>query len=328
MALLDISNLCVAFETSTGLIRVLDEVSYSVGRGQAVGLVGESGCGKSMTALAIMGLLPKAARISGAIHFDGQDLLALDDTAMSDLRGRRLAMVFQEPMTALNPVRTIGHQIAEGLRWHFGLRTREARRRTAELLTRVGLPAGRSGMGVYPHELSGGQRQRVVIAMALASGPDILIADEPTTALDVTTQAQILDLLVEIAATENMALVLITHDLGVIAQMTDRMAVMYAGRIVEDGPTALVFSQMAHPYTRGLFAALPTADLVSAGPGGGGRLKAIPGEVPSLGEVLRFGCAFAPRCAGADARCRSSQPPRIVVGPDHGAACLRPQKGA
>lgn len=328
MALLDIADLSVAFETSTGRIEVLSEVSFGVGRGQAIGLVGESGCGKSMTALAIMGLLPDTARASGAIRFDGQDLLALDDTAMSALRGRRLAMVFQEPMTALNPVRTIGHQIAEGLVWHLGLGRRDARRRAAGLLARVGLPAGRSGLGRYPHELSVGQRQRVVIAMALACGPDILIADEPTAALDVTTQGQILDLLVEIAATENMGLVMITHDLGVIAEMTDRMVVMYAGRIVEAGPTTQVFRHMAHPYTSGLFAALPAADLVGSGPPGPGRLAAIRGEAPTPGEVLRFGCAFAPRCARADTRCRSAVPPSVAVGPDHGAACFRPKERA
>jgi peptide/nickel transport system ATP-binding protein len=234
-------------------------------------------------------------------------------------------MVFQEPMTALNPVRTIGHQVAEGLRHHLGLTTRAARRRAEALLSRVGLPPRRFPLSRYPHELSGGQRQRVVIAMALACGPEILIADEPTTALDVTTQAQILDLLVELSAEEQMGLLLITHDLGVIAEMTDRMLVMYAGRIVEDGPTASVFRDMAHPYTRALFAAMPTADLAGGGAiRPGGRLAAIPGDVPAAGAAMRFGCPFAPRCPRVEARCRSSDPPPVVVGPGHNAACYRP----
>ncbi len=325
MDLLSVSNLSVGFDTPSGQIRILDQISFTVGRGQSVGLVGESGCGKSMTALAIMGLLPVAARATGTIKLDGQDLLTLDDTAMSGLRGRRLAMIFQEPMTALNPVQTIGHQVAEGVRWHLGLGRRAARRTAAELVARVGLPAGRQGLGRYPHELSGGQRQRVVIAMALACGPDILIADEPTTALDVTTQGQILDLLVQITATEKMGLLLITHDLGVIAQMTDRMMVLYAGRIVETGPTAGVFNAMAHPYTRGLFAALPSSDLVTSGPRGRERLAAIPGDVPAPSEALQFGCAFAPRCPLAETRCRSSEPPQIALQADHSVACFRPQ---
>jgi len=325
MVLLEVANLSVDFDTLSGRVNILDRINFTVGRGECVGLVGESGCGKSMTALAIMGLLPAAASVTGTIRLDGQDLLTLDDTAMSALRGRRLGIVFQEPMTALNPVRTIGHQVAEGLRWHTGMGRGAARRAAAALLTRVGLRSDRFGLGRYPHELSGGQRQRVVIAMALACGPDILIADEPTTALDVTTQGQILDLLVNIAATENMGLILITHDLGVIAQMTDRMMVMYAGRTVEDGPTAAVFEAMAHPYTRGLFAALPSSDLVPSGPRARGRLAAIPGEVPTPSEALRFGCAFAPRCQLADARCRSSEPPLMVMKAKHSAACFRPQ---
>ncbi len=325
MDMLDISDLSVGFDAPSGQIKILDQISFGIGRGQSVGLVGESGCGKSMTALAIMGLLPRSARATGAIRLDGHDLLALDDTAMSALRGRRLGMIFQEPMTALNPVRTIGNQVAEGRRWHLDLGRGAASREAAGLLARVGLPADRSGLGRYPHELSGGQRQRVVIAMALACGPDILIADEPTTALDVTTQGQILDLLVQISANEKMGLLLITHDLGVIAQMTDRMMVMYAGQIVETGPTVEVFKSMAHPYTRGLFAALPSSDLVTSDLRGRGRLAAIPGEVPTPGETLQFGCAFAPRCPLADARCRSSVPPSIVMTAGHSVACFRPQ---
>ena len=326
MSSLEVSGLCVGFEAESGQIEILNQVSFNVGKGESIGLVGESGCGKSMTALAIMGLLPDAAMVSGEVRFDGMDLLTLDDKAMSALRGQRIAMIFQEPMTALNPVQSIGDQITEGLRLHMGLGRRAARHKAADLLGRVGLPVDRFPLGRYPHELSGGQRQRVVIAMALACHPDILIADEPTTALDVTTQGQILDLLVEIAATEDMGLVMITHDLGVIAEMTDKMLVMYAGSIVEAGPTPSVFRDMEHPYTRGLFAALPTADLVGGGRGGA-RLPAIPGEVPIAGEALRFGCAFAPRCARADARCRSGIPPQVEVGPSHTTACFHPGGG-
>ena len=252
MALLEIEGLDVAIGTPLGPVEILREVGLTLERGESLGLVGESGCGKSMTALAILGLLPEAARANGRIVLEGRNLLELGEAELCRLRGRRLAMVFQEPMTALNPVRSIGDQVAEGLRLHLGLNGRRALDRAAALLERVGLPESDFPLGLHPHQLSGGQRQRVVVAMALACGPDILIADEPTTALDVTIQAQILDLIAELAAEEGMALILISHDLGVIAEMTDRMAVMYAGAIVESGPTAEVFRRRAHPYTEGL----------------------------------------------------------------------------
>lgn len=325
MSLLEVEELSVAFASRSGQVPILHDISFSIERGQSLGIVGESGCGKSLTALSVMGLLPDNAITSGKVTLEGQNLLQLDDRTMSAIRGTRMAMIFQEPMTALNPVKTIGYQIAEGLRWHFGMSAREARKRTAELLDHVGLPVARFSPRRFPHELSGGQRQRVVIAMALACEPDILIADEPTTALDVTTQSQILDLLVEITSEQNMGLVMITHDLGVIAEMTDKMLIMYSGRIIEEGPTETVFGSMAHPYTSGLFGAMPAADAVSQGPFGRARLAAIPGEVPSPSEAMQFGCAFAPRCQLDDARCRASLPPAVSVAKSHNVACFKPQ---
>ena len=292
-------------------------MGLSLERGESLGLVGESGCGKSMTALAVMGLLPQAARARGRIALEGRNLLDLAEPELCRLRGRRLAMVFQEPMTALNPVRSIGDQVAEGLRLHLGLDGRRALERAAALLARVGLPQADFPLGLHPHQLSGGQRQRVVVAMALACGPDILIADEPTTALDVTIQAQILDLIAELAAEEGMALILISHDLGVIAEMTDRMAVMYAGGIVESGPTAEVFRRRAHPYTEGLFAALPSLQALA-----GDRLASIPGQVP---DPLQRppGCAFAPRCPRASRACEA-RPSRRALGAGHEVHCFHP----
>ena len=332
MALLEVEDLTVEIATPRGPARVVEEVGFALERGQSLGLVGESGCGKSITALAVMGLLPDAARVSGALRFDGRDLLALDEPALCALRGRRLAMVFQEPMTALNPVRTIGDQVAEGLRLHLGLGRGEAGRRAAALLERVGLPAARFPLELFPHQLSGGQRQRVVIAIALACRPALLIADEPTTALDVTIQARILDLIVEIAAEEGMALLMITHDLGVVAETTDRMLVMYAGRIVERGATAEVFARLAHPYSRGLFAALPQGDAadraaVESRAVERSRLATIPGQVPSPLE-RPAGCAFAPRCDHATEDCRRGAPPLAEIGPGHAALCFHPRVGA
>ncbi len=321
MALLEIEGLDVAIGTPLGPVEILRDVGLTLERGESLGLVGESGCGKSMTALAILGLLPAAARASGRIVLEGHNLLELGEAELCRLRGRRLAMVFQEPMTALNPVRSIGDQVAEGLRLHLGLNGRRALDRAAALLERVGLPEPDFPLGLHPHQLSGGQRQRVVVAMALACGPDILIADEPTTALDVTIQAQILDLIAELAAEEGMALILISHDLGVIAEMTDRMAVMYAGAIVESGPTAEVFRRRTHPYTEGLFAALPS---LNATPGD--RLASIPGQVP---DPLRrpAGCAFAPRCPHASGACES-QPRRTALGSGHEVFCFHPLREA
>ena len=320
-ALLDIRDLVVTFPAPGGSARVLHHVDLSVGEGESVGIVGESGCGKSMTALAAMGLLPDTADVAGAVRLAGETLNGRDDAAMSRIRGRRIGMIFQEPMTALNPVRTIGDQVAEGLRLHLGLSDADALDRAVAMLERVGLPRSRFSPGLYPHQLSGGQRQRVVIAIALACGPELLIADEPTTALDVTIQAQILDLIAEVTEEQGMALLMISHDLGVIAETTDRMLVMYAGTVVEEGPTAEVFAHMAHPYTQGLFAAMPAKGLIGAG----NRLATIPGQVPDPHEP-RVGCPFAPRCPRAKARCRTETPPADPFGTNHTVRCFFPGK--
>ncbi len=321
MSLLSVRDLCVTLETPEGPAPILEDVGFDLAAGGSLGIVGESGCGKSMTALAIMGLLPGAARVTGQLRFEGRDLLALPEGALCKVRGRRLAMVFQEPMTALNPVKTIGFQVAEGLRWHLGLGRGAAEARTLRLLDRVGLPQPRFAPDLYPHQLSGGQRPRVVIAMALACEPALLIADEPTTALDVTSQAAILDLLAEVTGASGMALLLITHDLAVVWQNTAEMLVMYAGRVVERGATRQVFRRMAHPYTRGLFAASPGAH--DADPAAGRRLATIPGQVP---DPLQRppGCAFAGRCPRAEADCLPLPPPERRLDRGHGAACLHP----
>ncbi|MDX1607488.1 MAG: ABC transporter ATP-binding protein, partial [Candidatus Competibacterales bacterium] len=258
------------------------------------------------------------AGIRGSLRMAGRELTALDESAYRRLRGRELAMVFQEPMTALNPVQTIGAQIGESLRLHLGLNRHEADRRSRHLLERVGLPVARFPPSRYPHQLSGGQRQRVVIAMALACHPKLLIADEPTTALDVTIQAQILDLLAELVAEDGMGLLLITHDLGVVAEMTDRVAVMYAGHIVEQAATTALFRHMAHPYSHGLLRAVPTLHGAT-----GQRLEAIPGRVPDLHERPQ-GCSFAPRCPRVRPHCGERFPPRVPLEPGHGVACYHP----
>ena len=318
MALLTVENLSV----DIGPARILKGVNFSMEKGETLGFVGESGCGKSITALAIMGLLAEQARVSGRILFDGQDLLTLDDAAMCKIRGRRIAMVFQEPMTALNPVKTIGFQIAEGMRLHLGLGRAEAESRAVALLDRVGLPGPRFSPDLYPHQLSGGQRQRVVIAMTMACGPDILIADEPTTALDVTIQARILDLIAELVEQEGMGLIMITHDLGVVAQTTENLAVMYAGSMVESGTTAAVFSSLRHPYTRGLFAAIPHL-AVNEALAPGAMLPTIPGAVPLPTERLP-GCAFAGRCERAQDQCTTAIPALLGNADHHPVACFNP----
>jgi peptide/nickel transport system ATP-binding protein len=303
---------------SIGAAPILLDVSFALARGETLGLVGESGSGKSMTALAVMGLLPERAVAAGRVDFDGADLLTAGEAALCALRGRRIGMVFQEPMTALNPLASIGRQIAEPLRLHLRLSRAEAEARVRRLLDRVGLPAPRFQPGLYPHQLSGGQRQRVMIAMALACGPDLLIADEPTTALDVTIQAQILDLIGDITAESGMGLLLITHDLGVVSRSVRRVMVMYAGRVVEQGGTAEVFARRRHPYTRGLFAASPHA----RPPAPGARLQAIAGQVPEAGR-LPPGCAFAPRCPRVRPDCLLAPPPLV-----DGVACLHPYGAA
>ena len=316
MTLLTVDNLHVSLQTARGPIAALRGISFALERGQTLGLIGESGCGKSITALALMGLLPEGARIGGAMHFDGQDLATLDERALCALRGRRIGMVFQEPMTALNPLHTVGHQIAESLRLHKGLARSAARAESLRLLERVQLPQARERLDAYPHQLSGGQRQRVVIAIALACGPDLLIADEPTTALDVTIQREVLDLIAELVREDGMGLVLISHDLGVMADTVQQLLVMYAGTVVESGPTADVFERLAHPYTRGLFAARPRLGLAR-----GTRLATIPGRVPELTD-MPTGCAFGERCPRVAPDCLAAPPPALPVAPGHVARCL------
>jgi len=321
--LLDVQNLRVSLNTPRGPAEALRGVSFQLARGQTLGLIGESGCGKSITALALMGLLPEGAAVSGSLRFDGRELLGLPEDDWCRLRGNRLAMVFQEPMSALNPLHPIGRQIAESLRLHKGLDAGAARAEALRLLDRVQLPQAARRLDAYPHQFSGGQRQRVVIAIALACGPDVLIADEPTTALDVTIQREVLDLIAGLVAEDGMALLLISHDLGVMAENVQRTLVMYGGTVVEAGDTDAVFSRLAHPYTRGLFAARPQLGVRTAtGTGRRPRLATIPGRVPELID-LPAGCGFAERCALAQDACRAAPPPEQWVSADHSARCLR-----
>ncbi|HFP9380144.1 TPA: ABC transporter ATP-binding protein [Raoultella ornithinolytica] len=313
--LITFRQLSVSFAAEKQRVRAVQEVSFAIHAGQTVGIVGESGCGKSVTAMALMGLLPpQAARIdSGEILFDGQDLLRLKANPMADLRGNQLAMIFQEPMTALNPVLTIGEQLCEPLIRHRGETPKAAWLHATRLISEVGLARADSLMNSYPHQLSGGMLQRVMIAMALSCQPKLLIADEPTTALDVTVQAQILRLLRDRAQSRRMAMLLITHDLGVIAQMAEQVVVMYAGRVVESGPTAEILRHPQHPYTQGLIASRPVPGERRR------RLYSIPGQVPDL-AALPAGCAFADRCQRASAVCRQSLPP--LLGTTRQAACF------
>jgi peptide/nickel transport system ATP-binding protein len=315
--LLEVTDLHVTLHTSRGPADALRGVSFAMQRGDTVGLIGESGCGKSITALALMGLLPDGATLGGSIRFGGQELSTLDEDSMCRLRGGSIGMIFQEPMTALNPLHTIGRQIAEPLRLHKGLDATAARAEALRLLERVQLPDAKKRLDAYPHQMSGGQRQRVVIAIALACGPDLLIADEPTTALDVTIQREVLDLIAELVAEDGMGLLLISHDLGVMAETVQRMLVMYGGTVVESGPTEEVFRTLAHPYTRGLFAARPRLGLAR-----GTRLATIPGRVPELAD-LPAGCPFAERCTLVIDDCRRALPAPHAVGPMHQARCIR-----
>jgi peptide/nickel transport system ATP-binding protein len=317
LPLLSVADLTVTLPTAHGRVAALRELSFSVEAGGTLGLVGESGCGKSMTALALMGLLPEGADVTGSIRFAGQELVGLPDERLAALRGDRMGMVFQEPMTALNPVHTIAAQIGESLQLHRGLSGAAAQAEALRLLERVHLPRARERLGAYPHQLSGGQRQRVVIAIALACGPDLLIADEPTTALDATIQREVLDLIDELRRDSGMALLLISHNLDVMAARVERMAVMYGGRIVESGPTRAVFERRAHPYTQGLFAARPVLGLAR-----GTRLATIPGRVPALHE-MPAGCAFADRCGQVVAACRAAPPAEVAVSGQHVARCIR-----
>jgi len=318
--LLAVEELSVEFSSRGRAAHVLNSVTFNVRAGETLGIVGESGCGKSMTALAIMRLVPSPpGRISGGrIALNGEDMLPVSDARMRDIRGNRIAMIFQEPMTSLNPVFTVGSQIVEALHRHLGLSGETARRRGIELLKAVGIPLPDARFDEYPHQLSGGMRQRVMIAMAIACEPDLLIADEPTTALDVTVQAQIFDLLRSIQQRRGMGMILITHDMGVIAEMTDRVVVMYGGRVVENGATADVLAEAAHPYTRGLLACVPVLEMGDEDEPA--ELPEIAGVVPSIFD-LQAGCPFADRCGVVVARCRAEMPPLVQFGDGHRVAC-------
>ena len=316
--LLEVRGLRIDIPMPHGMLHAVRGIDLDLDRGETLCVVGESGCGKSLTALGLMGLLPrKAKRTAERLEFNGEDLSRMDARRMNALRGDRMAMVFQEPMTALNPCLTIGEQLTEVLRHHRGASRRTAIERAEFLLQRVGIPAAGERLGQYPHQLSGGLRQRVMIAMALMCGPDLVVADEPTTALDVTIQAQILLLLRELQKEFHMGLLLITHDLGVVARVADRVAVMYAGEVVETGSAVEVFSHPSHPYTRGLLSCVPVP-----GRGRGAPLGVVPGTVPSLVGELR-GCAFRERCSLAIAACADPGPVTAQLSPGRSVRCLR-----
>ena len=316
--LLQVEDLATHFATRDGVVKAVDGVSFSLEPGETLGVVGESGSGKSVTALSIMRLIrpPQGRIVGGRILFKGDDVVAMSDAKVRRLRGDRIAMIFQDPMTSLNPVYRVGHQVGESLILHKGMKRREAFERTVELLDMVGIPRPRERARDYPHQFSGGMRQRAMIAMALACDPDILIADEPTTALDVTIQAQILELMIKMQERTGAAIIMITHDLGVVADMADRVMVMYAGRQVEYGTAEEVFYRPKHPYTWGLLASLPRHDV-----GEKGTLSPISGQPPSLIHVPP-GCAFHPRCPHARVVCREQTPGLVDVGEGHVSACL------
>jgi oligopeptide/dipeptide ABC transporter ATP-binding protein len=320
--LLEIRGLRVHFPTEDGTVRAVDGVDISLDRRSVLGLVGESGCGKSVTALSILRLLPPPGLIAGGrILFEGRDILEMPEAGLRSLRGGRIGMVFQEPMASLNPVLTVGEQVAEAVRMHLPVSRREARERSVELLARVRIPEPARRAREHPHRLSGGMRQRAVIAMAIACGPALLLADEPTTALDTTTQAEILDLLLELQKGSGMSVLLIAHNLALVAECADRVAVMYASRIVEEGPAADIFREPLHPYTRGLLASAPRRAAANRG-----RLAAIPGSVP---DPRRFppGCRFHPRCPWRAGRCEMEEPALREIGPGRRAACHFPGGG-
>ncbi len=324
--LLSVENLQTHFRTPDGVNRAVDGVSFHVDAGETIAIVGESGCGKSVTAMSILRLIPEPpGKIAGAVRFMGRDLLTLSDKEMRAIRGNDISMIFQEPMTSLNPVLTVGRQIGETLRLHQGLNASAAEGKSIEMLKLVGIPAPERRVREYPHQLSGGMRQRVMIAMALACNPKLLIADEPTTALDVTIQAQILDLMRDLKSRVGAAIVLITHDLGVVAEVAERVIVMYAGRKVEEAPVGLLFRSPKHPYTQGLLGAVPK--LGSSLTGESTRLAEIPGLVPSLKTRLD-GCVFASRCPHATNLCRKVAPALEAKAPAHVAACHYATKDA
>ena len=316
--MLHVENLSIELDTRRGPARAVRNLNLRLERGATLGIVGESGSGKSMTALALLGLLPENARMTGSIRFQGEELVNARDKRLCQLRGNRISMIFQEPMTTLNPVHTVGAQVAEPLRLHLGLSARVARGRAIELLERVGIANAAQRFGAYPHQFSGGQRQRITIAMALACAPDLLIADEPTTALDVSVQQQILSLLRQLVQERGMAMILISHDLGVVTQNVQKMLVMYGGCAVEYGPTQAVFARMAHPYTQGLLAARPL--LLGGVEKRRVRLATIAGTVPELHD-LPAGCTFAGRCPQELPQCAGQVPQATLVNTDHWAHC-------
>jgi peptide/nickel transport system ATP-binding protein len=327
-ALLEVEGLTTYFYTRQGLVRAVDGVSFHVAQGETLAIVGESGCGKSITALSIMRLIPipPGRIVSGQVRLAGKDLLAIDEAEMRSIRGNEMSMIFQEPMTSLNPVMTIGHQICEALMLHQKLSRTDAMAKATDMLRKVRIPEPEQRLKEYPHQLSGGMRQRAMIAMALACNPKVLIADEPTTALDVTIQAQILELIVDLQREFQAAVLLITHDLGVVAETAQRVIVMYAGRKVEEASVEDLFARPQHPYTQGLLASIPRLGLMRQQDAGTERLREIPGIVPALSD-LPPGCVFAPRCPRADDRCRAEYPAFEEKAARHWAACWHAGRG-
>jgi oligopeptide/dipeptide ABC transporter ATP-binding protein len=324
---LEIENLQTHFFTAGGVVRAVDGVSYTVRSGETLGVVGESGCGKSVTALSILRLVanPPGRIVGGTIRFSGTNLLDLTETEMEAIRGNDVSMIFQEPMTSLNPLMTVGRQISEAVALHQGLSRREAFEQAVEMLRRVHIPEPERRVHAYPHQLSGGMRQRVMIAMALSCGPKVLIADEPTTALDVTIQAQILDLMRELQDRLGTAIILITHDMGVVAENADRVVVMYAGRKVEEASARELFELPGHPYTQGLLGSIPNLEIAAHANSRRARLTEIKGMVPSLANLPK-GCTFAPRCSFASDECRAAYPPLLQHRPGHWVACWHAQR--
>jgi peptide/nickel transport system ATP-binding protein len=318
--LLDVKNLKTYFFTDEGVVRAVDGVDLYIEKGETLGVVGESGCGKSVTALSIMKLIPQPPGriVEGEINYDGTNLVTLAPNRMRKIRGKEISMIFQEPMTSLNPVFTVGEQIAEAIRLHEGLGRREAMAKTVDMLKLVHIPNAERRVKEYPHQLSGGMRQRIMIAMALSCNPKLLIADEPTTALDVTIQAQILDLLNELKSKLRMAVMLITHDMGVIAETAQRVVVMYAAKVAEEAPVADLFKEPLHPYTQGLLRSIPRIDLAATSRR---RLETIPGTVPTLRGDIAPGCRFAPRCPFVKSVCTEKDPVLKEVKPGHKVSC-------
>ncbi len=319
MALLEVNDLATYFFTQEGVVKAVDGISYELAEGEVLGVVGESGCGKSVSALSIMRLVanPPGRTVAGEVIFEGEDLLQMDDSEMRSIRGNKIAMVFQEPMTSLNPVLTIGRQLTETLELHLNMSKNQSHDRAAELLQLVGIPDAENRLKDYPHQFSGGMRQRVMIAMALSCNPRLIIADEPTTALDVTIQAQILELMQDLAEQFGTAMIIITHNLGVVARYAHRVIVMYAGKIIETGNAREIYGNPSHPYTMGLLASVPRLDETERT-----RLEAIEGLPPSLVN-MPAGCSFAPRCSFAYERCLEEEPVLVDVIEGHNAACWR-----